>query len=80
MIEDRIASGLLVIQGVATGVVIIMAVIAACIVAAKKFPSIDEQGVKSQLISAELSILGITALLAAMIWGVPWIWDLFVGL
>lgn len=77
---EKIQSGLLVIQGVATAVVGIMAIIAACIVAIKKFPSIDEQGVKNQLISAELSILGITALLAAMIWGVPWIWNLFVGL
>lgn len=79
MEEGIIQSGLLVIQGVATGVVLTMAVIAACIVAIKKFPSIDEQGVKNQLISAELSILGITGLLAAMIWGIPWIWNLFVG-
>lgn len=77
--EGQLQSGLLTIQGIATGVVVIFALIAACIIFCKNITSIDEQGVKHKLISAELTVLGATALLAAMIWGVPWIWGLFVG-
>lgn len=76
---ENLNSGLLAIQGAATGVVVIMGVISACIVAAKNLPSIDDPNVKNRLIGALLTILAIIAIVAAMIWALPWVWSLFVG-
>ena len=76
---ENLNSGLLAIQGAATGVVVIMGVISACIVAAKNLPSVDDPAVKNRLIGALLTILAIIAIVAAMIWALPWVWSLFVG-
>ncbi len=76
---EKLNAGLLAIQGVATGVVVVFAIIAAAIVFCKNIGSIDEQGVKHKMLSSFLTILAMVAIMAALIWGVPWIWSLFVG-
>lgn len=75
----QLNSALTTIQGVATGVVVLMGVISAAIIASKKMPTLDNPQSKNELINSLLAILAIIAIVAGMIWILPWVWNLFGG-
>lgn len=76
---DGLNAKLLIIQGIVTGAVVIVASICSAIVAMKNMPSLDKPDVKNQMWRGIGSIWGVALTIAALTWAGPWLWNLFVA-
>lgn len=76
---EALNAKLLVIQGIITGCVVVVAIICTALVAMKNMPSIDKPDVKNQMWRGIGSIWGVAVTVAAITWAGPWLWNLFVS-
>ena len=76
-IAGQLKQGLQQIQTVLTGLVVIVGVCAGVWIVLKKLPGIDDPHTKNELFRGIGYVLGGVATAAALIWLVPWVYNLF---
>jgi|SRR5699024_892488 len=76
-IAGQLQQGLQQIQTVLTGLVVIVGVCAGVWIVLKKLPGIDDPHTKNELFRGIGYVLGGVATAAALIWLVPWVYNLF---
>lgn len=76
-ISGQIQQGLQQIQAVLTGLVVIVGVCAGVWIVLKKLPGIDDPHTKNEMFRGIGYVLGGVATAAALIWLVPWVFNLF---
>jgi len=76
-IEARINSALTTIQGVLTGLIVTVGIVVALFIIIKRMPSADDPREKSEVYKSVGRVLGLVAIGAAIVWVVPWVYNLF---
>lgn len=76
-VQGKISNALRTIQDVLTGIAVLVAVIAAMFIVIKRLPVVDDPMVKNEMFRGVGTVLAGLALIAALIWLVPWIYSLF---
>lgn len=77
-VQGKITNALKTIQTVLTSIAVLVAVVAAIFIVLKRLPLADDPMVKNEMFRGVGTVLGGLALIAALIWLVPWIYSLFV--
>ncbi|MCM3113651.1 CagC family type IV secretion system protein [Lederbergia lenta] len=75
-VQSKLKSAATAIQGVLTGIVAIIAIVAALKIIIKHLPEIDDPHVKNEMWKSLAGVLYATGAAAAVIWLVPWIYSL----
>lgn len=77
-VTSRLTTGVRVIQGVITALVVGVGILAGSKIVVKHLPSIDNPQSKNEMWSGlgQVSVAVIAA--AAIVWLLPWLWSLFV--
>lgn len=73
----QIEEGLLQIQGVLTGLVVIVGGCAGVWIVLKKLPGVDDPHTKNEMFRGVGYVLGGVATAAALIWLLPWVFNVF---
>ncbi|MCQ6267838.1 CagC family type IV secretion system protein [Fictibacillus sp. WQ 8-8] len=74
----KVKEGLKQIQAFLTGIVVIVGVCVSIFIIIKKLPGVDDPHTKNDMFRGVGTVLGGVALAAALVWIVPWIYQLFV--
>lgn len=77
VVGGQIEAGFNQIQTVLTGLVVIVGVCAGIWIILKKLPGIDDPHTKNEMFRGVGYVLGGVATAAALIWLVPWVFNLF---
>lgn len=76
-VKSKLASAAKVVQGVLTGLVVIVGICVALFIIIKRMPDADNPREKSEVYHAVGRVAGLVALAAAVIWLLPWVYSLF---
>lgn len=75
--SESIAAGISQIQTVLTGLVVAVGVCAGVWIVLKKLPGIDDPHTKNEMFKGIGYVLGGVAVGAALVWIVPWVYNIF---
>lgn len=76
-IQGRLTSALTAIQGILTGLVVIVGVVVSIWIILKRMPSADDPQEKNEVYKAVGRVVGLVAISAALVWVIPWVYTLF---
>jgi len=76
-IGGRIDNAFSQIQGVLTGLIVTVGIVVALFIIIKRMPSADDPQEKSEVYKAVGRVLSLVAIGAAIVWVVPWVYNLF---
>ncbi len=76
-VESKLKSATKTIQGVLTGLVVLVGICVALFIIIKRMPDADDPREKSEVYHAVGRVAGLVALAAAVIWLLPWVYSLF---
>ena len=76
-VQGRIEGALGAVQGVLTGLIVTVGIVVSLFIIIKRMPSADDPQEKNEVYKAVGRVLGLVAIGAAVVWGVPWIYSLF---
>lgn len=74
---SKIENGLRKVQGFLTGIVAMVGICAGIWIVIKKMPGIDDPMVKNEMFRGVGMVLAAVAVGAALVWLVPWVFQLF---
>ncbi|KGI00290.1 CagC family type IV secretion system protein [Oenococcus oeni] len=76
-VESKLKSATKTVQGVLTGLVVLVGICVALFIIIKRMPDADDPREKSEVYHAVGRVAGLVALAAAVIWLLPWAYSLF---
>lgn len=76
-VQSKLNKGITAIQGVLTGIVVIIGIVAALKIISKHLPGIDDPHVKNEMWKSLANVLYALGAAAAVIWIGPWVYSLF---
>lgn len=76
-VKKKISEGFTTIQGVLTGLIVAVGIVVALWIIIKRMPSADDPQEKNEVYKALGRVGGLVALGAAIVWILPWIYNLF---
>ncbi|GAB6093667.1 MULTISPECIES: CagC family type IV secretion system protein [Lactobacillaceae] len=76
-VKSKLTSAGKTIQGILTGLVVLVGICVALFIIIKRMPDADDPREKSEVYHAVGRVAGLVALAAAIIWLLPWVYSLF---
>jgi len=76
-VTSKVNQGLAIIQGILTGIIVVVGVIAALKVIISKLPSLDDPHVKNEMWRSVGTTGLAVAVGGALVWFIPWVYGLF---
>lgn len=76
-VKSKLADAGKTIQGILTGLVVLVGICVALFIIIKRMPDADDPREKSEVYHAVGRVAGLVALAAAIIWILPWVYSLF---
>lgn len=76
-IKSKLSEAAKTIQGILTGLVVLVGICVALFIIIKRLPDADDPREKSEVFHSMGRVMGLVALAAAVIWLLPWVYSLF---
>lgn len=76
-VQGKIEGALGSVKTVLTGLIVTVGIVVALWIIIKRMPSADDPQEKNEVYKAVGRVLGLVAIGAAIVWVVPWVYDLF---
>ncbi|MDN6165572.1 MAG: CagC family type IV secretion system protein [Tetragenococcus koreensis] len=76
-VEEKVTDAANQVQGILTGLIVIVGICVALFIIIKRLPSADDPREKSEVFKSIGRVISMVALGAAIVWILPWVYNLF---